>query len=349
MSGSMGTHKVSAWDRIMMLQPVAPIFVLVLFIISIALSALPKTSPNIILWALTGLGGVFFLRIAYPRAFGYGLWLLAIYVLSGFAMFFLNGLGLKGPQGIAVGLLLEVVAGYIVYQLLVEIKGVRDIGEGPYVPLGLWSLAVVLFFLLANGSIGSLAYWVKNGGNLYGYLGLEVLMSLVVLFVFSRAELCVIYLEEGPRAARRRAPEPTMALPEATDKVIQTARTVVTRTRKAITPGRRAVVKAEEKCPICGSHLRVVMRACPNCDEPESSAACRRSSHVFLPCPSCGRANFQGEYRCKGCNAKLTESILCRKCGKEADLVEWKTLDKERKGEGATGSDKEDGSEPSVS
>jgi len=327
-----GTKGKSAMERVDELRPAAPYLALILFVISVISSALPDTSGYLFLWALTGVVGVIFLWVAYPRGFSYSLWLLAIYVLSGVGAFLIFGYVLGGAQGIAIGLLLEVLAIYTTYQLIVEIKGIRDAIEGPRVSLGLWTLAVVLFFLTANVALGSLAYWVRHGGNLYGYMFMEMLAVLLVLFISARTEVCVFYFEEGPLAPRRRV-APTVSLEASTVKVIRSAKDVATRTRKAITHSVKTKGEGTSgPCPLCSSPRDVVMRTCPNCGEAERTAVCEGSGHVFIPCPSCGRANYTGDYRCKKCDAKLGEQILCRKCGKEADMVEWRAADGPRDG-----------------
>ena len=326
------------------LQPIAPYIVLFLFVLSIIFSVLPKTNANLLFWGLFGVIGIYFLYVAYPRAFYYGLWLLAMYILCGVGMFFLNGFILAGTQGLVIGFLLEILGAYIIYNLIVEIKMMRDNIEGQRIPLGLFSLGAYLFFFSVNGALGGLAYWVRSGGNLYGYAVLEIISVLLVLFVYDRMEVCALYYEEGPVMARRLAQKPAVGLEAQTQKVLRSAKVVVTKTRKAIIPtGTKTPQEAAEKCPICGSRLKVVMRSCPNCDEQERTARCEKAGHVFIPCPSCGKANFHADYRCKKCNAKLNERIFCRKCGKEADLVEWHAEEKasseklaEEKGSGTT-------------
>jgi len=339
-------------ERMEELQPVAPYIALLLFVISVIFSSFPSTAGYLFLWAMTGLAGVLFLRLAYPRGFSYGLWLLAIYILSGVGAFLISGFVLGGVQGIVIGLLLEILAIYTIYQLIVEIKGIRDAIEGPRVSLGLWTLAVVLFFLTANGAMGSLASWVRSGGNLYGYMALEMLAVLLVLFISARTEVCVFYFEEGPLALRRRAEPPAVSLESSTEKVIRSARDVASRTRKAIAPSSKAKGAASGTtgpCPLCSSPRKVVMRTCPNCGVAERTAVCDGSGHVFIPCPSCGRANYTGDYRCKKCDGKLGELILCRKCGKEADLGEWRVVGAGAKGQNGGSEAKAGPSETSTS
>jgi hypothetical protein len=325
MTGKTMQPKISNTDRIMGLQPVAPYIVLFMFIISIIFSVLARTNANLFLWGLFGVIGVYFLYVAFPRSFYYGLWLLGTYLLCGVGIFFLNGLILTGIQGLVIGFLLEILGAYIIYNLIVEVKGMRDTIEEKRIPLGLFSLGAYLFFFSVTGALGGLAYWIKHGGNLYGYVGLEVISVLLVLFVYDRMEVCALYFEEGPVMARRLAQKPAVGLEAQTQKVLRSAKVVVTRTRKAMNPkgAKDAQQEAAEMCPICNSRFKVVMRSCPNCDEPERTAVCVKAGHVFIPCPSCGKANFNADYRCKKCNAKLSERIFCRKCGKEADLVEW--------------------------
>jgi predicted RNA-binding Zn-ribbon protein involved in translation (DUF1610 family) len=342
MAGKTVQRSISTTERIMGLQPVAPYIVLFMFILSIVFSILQKSNIVLFMWGLFGVLGIFFLYVAYPRSFYYGLWLLATYILCGVGIFFLNVLILTGPQGLVIGSLLLILGAYIIYNLIIEVKMLRNTIEGKRIPLGLFSLGSYLFFFSSLGALGALAYWINSGGNLYGYVGLEIISVLLVLFVYDRMELCVMYSEEGPMAVRRLAHKPAVGLEAQTQKVLRSAKFVATRTRKAIIPmGDQQ--EAAEKCPICSSRLKVVLRSCPNCDEQERTAVCEKAGHVFIPCPSCGKANFHADYRCKKCNAKLSERIFCRKCGKEADLVEWHAESKvsstdapEEKGSGTT-------------
>ena len=345
MTGKTMQPPISTTERILRLQPVAPFIVLIMFVLSILFSVLSKSNAILFLWGFFGVIGVFFLYVAFPRSFYYGLWLLATYILCGVGIFFLNGLILTGTQGLVIGFLLEILGAYIIYNLIVEVKGMRDTIEGKRIPLGLFSLGAYLFFFSVNGALGGLAFWIKSGGTLYGYAILEVISVLLVLFVYDRAEVCALYFEEGPVMARRIAQKPAVGLEAQTQRVLRSAKIVATRTRKAIshTGAKDAQQEAAEKCPICGSRLRVVMRSCPSCDEAERTAVCKKAGHVFIPCPSCGKANYHTDYRCKKCNAKLSERIFCRKCGKEADLVEWHAEEKvsggkvaEDKGSGTT-------------
>jgi hypothetical protein len=236
MTGKTMQRSATTTERIMGLQPVAPFIVLFMFVLSIVMSVLPKSNIDLFFWGLFGIIGIYFLYVAFPRSFYYGLWLLATYILCGVGIFFINGLILTGPQGIVIGLLLEVMAAYIIYNLIVEVKMMRDTIEGKRIPLGLFSLGSYLFFFSANGALGALAFWIKSGGNLYGYVILEVISVLLVLFVYDRMEICTMYYEEGPLMARRLAQKPTIGLEAQTQKVIRSARDVATKTRKAIIP-----------------------------------------------------------------------------------------------------------------
>jgi hypothetical protein len=314
------------FERLKGFQPLAPYLVIVFFIISIGFSSMPSEPAVLAAWLVTGLIGIIFIRVAFPRSYLYGLWLLVIYILAGVGVMFFNGVGLTGSQGIGVGILLEIVALYILYHLVFQVKGLRDIGEGPYVPLGLWSMAVFLFFVFSNGAFASLVRWSMIGGKLGGYIGFEVLLVLMVVFILVKAEQCVLYLEEGPKALRR-----TRGV-KAKRRVIAVGRSKVGRRAKADSRKKARSKKAADvgSCPICGSRLRIVDRVCPECDNLEKTAVCSKNGHLFLPCPSCGKANFHGDYRCKNCNSKLKGSILCRECGLESDLHEW--APKERRG-----------------
>ena len=327
MTGKTMQSSLSISERIKELQPVAPVIVLFTFILSIVFSVLSNTKPNLFLWGLFALIGVYFLYVAFPRSFYYGLWLFATYILSGVGAFFLAGFIVAGPQGIIIGLLLMVLGAYVIYNLIIEVKGMRDAIEGQRIPLGLFTLGSYLFFLSVAGALGGLAYWVRSGGKLYGYAALEIITVLLMLFVYDRMEVVVLYYEEGPVMARRLAQKQTVG--QEAQKVLRSAKVVATKTRKVIThKGATAPEATGEMCPICSSRLRVVLRACPNCEELERTAVCEKAGHVFIPCPTCGTANFHTDYRCKKCNAKLSERIFCRKCGKEADLVEWHTESK---------------------
>lgn len=311
------------FDRMGTLRPLAPYLVLVFFIISVAFSALSSDPGAITMWVLFGLLGVIFLKVAFPRSYLYGLWLLTIYILAGVGVLFLNGVGLTGGQGIGVGILLEIIAIYIVYHLIFQVKGLRDIGEGPYVPLGLWSMAVILFFIFSNGAMASLVGWANADAmtaNLGNYVAFEVMIVLLVVFIFVKAEECVLYLEEGPRAIRD-----TAGAPKHRPRSTRAARARTAARARSERRGKPKKVKADRSCPICRSELKVVRRKCPECSSKEETAVCT-TGHAFIPCPSCGTANFHGDYRCKNCNAKLSESILCTKCGTESDLQLWRKL-----------------------
>ena len=316
---------MKVFDRLAKYRSFAPYLVMAFFLLSIVFSAIPATTGTLAGWIICAILGLIFVRVAFPRSYLYGLWLLVIYILSGVGVLFFNGVGLTGGQGIAVGILIEIIAIYILYHLIFQVKGLRDVGEGPYVPLGLWAIAAIVFFLFANGAFASLVTWAKGNGELTGYIALEGLLVFTFMFIMVRAEQCVLFLEEGAKAIRRTRTGVAAAKGRPVTTTWSRGRGARPRKGKKRPRGKKAA-PAGGDCPICKGRLRMVERICPECGEVEKTAVCKTSSHIFLPCPSCGKANFHRRYRCKNCNARLKGAILCRECGVESDVEEWRTL-----------------------
>jgi hypothetical protein len=282
-----------------------------LFFAAIASSATPMTSGNVLMWATFVILSIIAVYLAFPHTRFYGIWLLTVYILIGIGVIFINGIGLTGAQGIIVGFILEILAFYIAYNLVMQVKGLRNISRGPYVPLGLWSLSVILFVLFTNAAAQGFIMTVKGGDGIPAYISAEVVMVVLAVYILKKPEDVIIPFE------REVVPE------EMRPKTVREK----ARGRKARKPAVRAAKAARgtgmRVCPHCKKDLEVRDRICPSCGSETPVGFCSYTGHIIIPCPSCGKSVSYGSYRCKHCGAKVGESLFCTNCGNESGLGEW--------------------------
>jgi hypothetical protein len=293
-------------------QDLVPFIVIALFFAAIAASTTPMTAGNVLMWGTFIILGIIAIYMAFPHTRFYGIWLLSVYILIGVGVVFINGIGLSGVQGVIVGLILEVLAFYIAYNLVMQVKGLRDISDGAYIPLGLWSLCVVLFVIFTNVAAQGFVTSVKGGEGVTIYVSAEVVMAVIAVYILKKPESVIIPFEMEvapadvrPAVARR--------------KTRQGAKKPVVDST-GVLGARREVARA---CPVCKKDLEMRERTCPSCGSDTQIGYCTYTGHIIIPCPSCGEGVTYGAYRCKSCGAKVGENLFCTNCGKESELKEW--------------------------
>lgn len=131
------------------------------------------------LWLFFGILGFICVFMGYPNAWTYMFWLAGIYIFAGLggALFML-----QGPLYIVIGVICEVVALYIVLSLLQNVINTRD-NHKRELPLGLWSMSVLIFFVCANISLSDWARWVMGRSDLAPYVVAESLLIMLLGYI----------------------------------------------------------------------------------------------------------------------------------------------------------------------
>ena len=261
-------------------------------------------------WIIFALLALAIFYFAFPHMWVYSLWLAGIYGASvgGLLLMILGGERLFARYWAAAGIgaLMELVALFLVYTLLMRIRIARSVLESRS-PLGLWLSAVLLFFLFSNVAGAGLAMWFSSGstGALAAYAGAEVFLALATVYICYVPEEAVWAPATTPAGAV--APvAPSEGGPGALLKKMV---------------GKREP-EMPRTCPACGAPLKAVRLRCPSCGEAADLSWCAASEAYVAPCPSCGAFTLTTEKRCPKCSAVLP-GHTCPACRKVSPVREW--------------------------
>lgn len=289
---------------------------------------LPHPSAPL-LWLIAVLVSGFLLRRAFPTMWLYSVWLVAVYALSlvgaGALALFAAGISpLVG--GVPLPLLLtavtELLALYVALALFAEVKSIRDFrtrlsiarGDSPpeYRRIGLWAVALVLFFLLANLSAIFFVGWVRGSGAfLPAYAVVEGLLIGVGLYLVWVPEASFGQLPaEYRQAIKEPSREPSIV-------------SVIAARARARAAGVESRKKKGAPCPACGRALEQEGRECPNCGASRTVGWCPSSEVHVTECPSCSRPVIYGKPVCPHCKAEVPEALACSSCKAHAPLRDW--------------------------
>jgi len=271
---------------------------------------------------------VLLLRWAFPAMWLYSLWLAAIYALAfiGATVFALSASvrsPLVGPVPVFAALvgLLEFVSLYIGLSLFAEVKSIRDFrtrlsitrGDNPpeYARVGLWTLALMGFFLLSNLSALFFVAWVRDAPVLWAHAAVEGLMIALGVYIIYMPEAA---FGELPREFRRAVKAEGPAFPF-----------VGVGAAGLLAPmGTLAESEAHRRCPVCAGALDFEERLCPSCAVAARVGWCPKSEVHVIGCEHCGRPVVYGKVVCPHCRGELKEALLCRSCKVHAPLADWK-------------------------
>jgi predicted RNA-binding Zn-ribbon protein involved in translation (DUF1610 family) len=281
-------------------------------LLSMGLGLLPDSAlPSLyrtIMWLFFAMMALLCFYMAFPHMWGYSLWLGGIYGLSVLGILFLLGRGeklnLSYGFAAAMGVLLELGALSLVYGMLIRIRLARAT-LGVRVPLGLWLLGIVMFFLFSNAAGGIWATWAVggSGASLAGYAFLELMVAGLAVYACWAPESL---WTAGHAHGEMLDVKPEDSLPGA-----------------ALL--KRIVGKKEElpaKCPACGGSLKTVQLKCPSCGEANPAGWCASSEIYAAPCPSCGATITVGDKKCAKCGTALN-GLTCSHCKKASSLRNW--------------------------
>jgi hypothetical protein len=258
----------------------------------------------------------------------YALWLAAIYVLSfiGGTVFALTASvrsPLVGPVPMfaALVVLLEVASLYIGLSLFAEVKSIRDFrtrlsitrGDNPpeYARIGLWTLALIGFFLLTNLSALFFVAWVRDAPVLWAHAAVEGLIAGLGIYIIYMPEVAFGQL---PREYRRAVKAEGPAFPLVG----------VTAAGTLAPMGSPAEAVAHGRCPVCAGALEFEERLCPSCSMASKVGWCPKSEVHVIACEHCARPVVYGKVVCPHCRGELKEALLCHSCKVHSPLGDWK-------------------------
>jgi hypothetical protein len=267
----------------------------------------------------------FLVRRAFPAMWLHGVWLAAIYALAflGATLFALTAAvrsPLAGPVpifGLAV-VILEGLALYAGLALFAEIKSIRDFrtrlsiargDEDPeYTRIGLWTLALIAFFLFSNLSALLFVAWARGAPVLPAHAAVEALLIGLAVFVLYLPESAFGVMPKDYKDAAR-APEREGLL----------TRLLADRPKPAA-----GAVKEGDRCPVCAGALEFSERKCPSCAAATRVGWCPKSEVHVVDCEHCGKPVVYGKPVCEHCKRELREAVYCRACKTHAPLRDWK-------------------------
>ena len=265
-------------------------------------------------WMIFALAALFLMYLAFPHMWVYGLWLAGIYAASvfGLLLVLLGGERLFARYWAAAGIgaLMELAALFLVYTLLMRVRIARSV-LGSRAPLGIWLVAVVMFYILSNAAGYGLAVWFSVGSPaaLAAYAGLEIVLALAAVYICWAPEQAIW----AARSIAATAPGPVApAAPSEKGPAAMLMKIV----------GRREAGEPKS-CPACGAPLRNVKLICPACGGASDIAWCGASESYVVPCPSCGAHTLSSERKCMKCGASLP-AYTCPGCKRASPIREWR-------------------------
>lgn len=269
----------------------------------------------------------YLLRRAFPAMWLHGVWLAAVYALSfmGATLFALTAAvrsPLAGPVpvfGLGV-VVLEGMALFAGLALFAEIKSIRDFrtrlsiargdAQAEYTRIGLWTLALIGFYLLSNLSALLFVAWARGAPVLPAHMGAEAVLIGLAVYVLYVPESAFGALPKDYKEAAR-APEREGLLAK-----LISARPVASTDLGAI--------KSGDKCPVCEGPLDFTERHCPSCSAATRVGWCPKSEVHVIDCEHCGKPVVYGKPVCPHCRQELREAVACKACKTHAPLRDWK-------------------------
>jgi predicted RNA-binding Zn-ribbon protein involved in translation (DUF1610 family) len=285
-------------------------------------------------WFMATAGGVFLCFYAYPSVWRYLFFFGLIYLLLAVGVLPLI-VFIDIPVFIGVSLMMHglavVVAFFVLKDVVLQrrayhISALTSAKEAPYVPIGLWTLSLIGFIIIADISMVSLGFWINGSANLTPYIVAEV--ELIFL---------LMYLLEVPQKAFGSKGDdfvPRVSLAGITSETKKVAKRIVKRPKVEVGAKRTAAAAAAKlkpkvlregtlECPACGSDLAIDVRRCPECYKDNEFAWCPVSEHYIIPCPACGKPTVYGEESCSHCGQNLSLDYKCPECLKATPMQRW--------------------------
>lgn len=309
-------------------------FATILFVAGLAAGA-TETRWSTPAWALASLAAAFLCIYAFPSVWRYLFLLGLIYAVLALgtvpvvmyvdaAPFFIGWAFVLHTFAILVAF--NLVKDVVMHRKAYHMAAISDGKEAPYVPVGLWLLALIGFMLVTDISMIGFGMWVLDEASLTGYAMSELVLIALLMYL----------LEVPERAYGGKGTDfvPRVSLADITSETKKVAKRLVKRPtapkrfrrtdRIAETSMRPKVLAGGTlECPACGSDLAIDVRRCPECYRENEFAWCPVSEHYIIPCPSCGKPTVYGEEACSHCGQALTVNYRCPNCLKATPLLRW--------------------------
>jgi hypothetical protein len=297
------------------------------FIIALILSTYAG-QVYLILWLVVGAFTLYFIRLTFPDVWNYVFWLMGIFFLNFLAVLcLLQTKFTSHPLFFAIGIFLELVTLGIFILLILHFKAIRDDisgvtdrpeglelqHEAAYVPLGLWSLSVFLFWFVSNLSILYWYDWSVGGSGPEAYLASEIVLLIILVFILWHPQMNFDW-----------GLEPALLQPKATTTgagILERGSGFLPRFKKIV----RATSGLPKKCPICGSKIVTEHRECKSCGQKRVFAWCKISEGYIVTCPHCRTQTSYGKIGCINCGKPINRTVRCT-CGSEHEIRDWKFL-----------------------
>ena len=304
------------------------------FLISIAsgVSDMRWATPA---WVIMGLIGAFLCLYAFPSVWRYLVHLGLIYFLIAIGaiapLFYLE----RAPLWIGWAFVFHIAGLLVAYNLVKDVNlsrrayhmaAMSEEKTAPYVPMGLWLLALLVFILLTDVSMYGFSLWARQGASIALYVVSEVIIIGLLLYLLN--------VPERAFGGKGRDFVPRVSITEMTSETKKVVKKLVKRS-SGMKAAKRAAKVAHEKlrpkvlaggtleCPVCSSELAIDRRRCPECYRENEFAWCPVSEHYIIPCPACGKPTVYGEDACSHCGQPLTIDYKCPQCLKSTPLNRW--------------------------
>lgn len=260
------------------------------------------------LWAAFGIGALVCIYFAFPNMWPYSILLYTSYgiltfgvILAAFWYDAFTTFGISIP--IILGIFFVLTAFYLAFHIVQSVKRTRDTvaKSGDYLPLGFWSIGVILFWGLSLASILSWSLWINSGGNeILIYTVFEPIIAFLLVYILFLPDRNLDWTQEG--------------LPEspATKFISDKAMTL-----------KKKVPKLRNQCPECGTKLKIEKKVCPSCSGSQNFGWCVKSEAYVLPCANCGNMALYGKETCSKCSKELSESVKCNSCNEAFPVKQW--------------------------
>jgi hypothetical protein len=284
-------------------------------IIASLIFGLQSGELNAALWAVFGVVALVLIFFAFPNTWTYGVLLYAVYAITAFGVILLYHWGdsiLYGGFSLSLpaGAFFFMAAGYITFHIIQSIKVTRDFHSKTheYLPLGFWSIGVVLFMFFSFLAILSWSISIQNGGPWIPlYIFFEAGVAFLVVYILWLPDRNIDWTQ-------KELPQSPAA------QFISTKTQVVMDKTKEV---KDKVARTKNLCPECGMILKLEKKNCPSCGNTQSFGWCVRSEAYALPCANCGKMSLLGTEKCPECQKALRNWITCNSCNVESPVKDW--------------------------
>lgn len=243
------------------------------------------------------LGGIIvaliFVFITFPHVWMYSFWFAGMYALCIFGGIMIFALGRENTLILIGGIAVEIGAYYVMYVIWWKTIKLRDSSADEYyTPLGLWSIALMSFFLISNLSVLTWSQWAIESRTIMRYVFSEGVLILLLGYL--------LWVPE------------TFSWEPLIVPMIQGEEKIMT------------AVPVEDICSVCGTEFKMERGFCPSCGSPRVFRWCPVCEQYSFRCENCKEFNLVGEKKCRSCKTALPEGVHCRSCGEITHLDKWK-------------------------